>query len=83
MDENVLNRIYIWLINAIKCLRIEKEEKMQKFKIGDGVSVISGPMKGLYGVIVYFYEEKGEYLVRFTGQQQLYYTEDQIQLWEK
>ncbi|MNN24158.1 hypothetical protein D3C81_1375780 [compost metagenome] len=55
---------------------------MKKFKIGDGVTVTEGPMKGIYGVIVYLYEKKEQYLIRFTGNQQIYYTEDQIKFWE-
>lgn len=55
---------------------------MNKFKTGEGVTVISGPMKDLYGIIVWYNEKDSTYLVRFTGQQQLYYTEDQIKYWK-
>ena len=55
---------------------------MKKFKIGDGVTVNTGPMKGLYGNVVWYNEKNGEWLVRFTGQQQLFFTEDEIIFWK-
>ncbi|WP_018157054.1 hypothetical protein [Demetria terragena] len=54
---------------------------MQKFKVGDGVTVTEGPMKGLYATVVWFYDKKEQYLVRFSGTQQVYFTEDQIVPW--
>ncbi len=54
---------------------------MSDFAIGDGVTVTEGPMKGLYGVVVYFYEKEHQYLVRFGGSQQLYYDPAQIVPW--
>lgn len=62
------------------------EKKMQKelkFKIGDGVSVTTGPFKGMYGTIVFFDEETSKYLIRFTGTQQIYFSEAEIVFWEK
>ncbi|MDA9462081.1 hypothetical protein B835_2009 [Enterococcus mundtii 3F] len=56
---------------------------MNKFKIGDGVTVITGPFKGIYGVIVFYDKNKKKYLVRFTGNQQFYYLEDEIKMWER
>lgn len=55
---------------------------MGSFKIGDGVTVLDGPMKGMYGVYVWFYEARDEYLVRFAGGQQMYYKEEQIVHWQ-
>ena len=57
-------------------------KNMEKFKIGEGVTVTSGGMKGLYGVVVWYNEKDSTYLIRFTGQQQLFYTVDQIKYWE-
>lgn len=37
-----------------------------------------GPLKGLYGNVVYYDEKQRKYLVRFTGQQQMYYDPAQI-----
>ncbi|MDV4149442.1 hypothetical protein R0131_01195 [Clostridium sp. AL.422] len=55
---------------------------MGKFKVGDGVTVIDGPMKGIYGTVIYLNKKKEQYLIRFTANQQFYYYEDQIKLWE-
>lgn len=55
---------------------------MSGIAIGDGVTVLDGPMKGIYGVLVWFYEARGEYLVRFAGGQQMYYKEEQIVPWQ-
>lgn len=57
-------------------------KNMEKFNIGDGVTVTDGPMKGLYGVVVWYNEKDSTYLIRFTGQQQLFYTVNQIKYWE-
>ncbi|WP_265455568.1 hypothetical protein [Enterococcus sp. HY326] len=54
---------------------------MKQFKIGDGVTPLDGPFKGIYGVVV-FYDEKEQVLVRFTGSQQLYFAEMDLRLWE-
>jgi len=58
-------------------------EKERKFKIGDGVLTIAGPMRDIYGTVVYFDEDSSQYLVRFTEKQQLYYLEEQMTLWDK
>jgi len=66
-----------------KRMKKEQRKKMYedlKFKIGDGVTVTTGPMKGMYGVFIY-YDVKMKYLIRFTGTQQMYYNEEDIQLW--
>ncbi|WP_159802868.1 hypothetical protein [Arthrobacter zhaoguopingii] len=62
---------------------IQSERIMHKFSPGDSVSVTEGPLKGLYGIIIGFYEDQQKYLVRFTGQQQLYYPEDEIIAWSE
>ena len=36
---------------------------MDGFEIGDGVTTVDGPMKGVYGTVVWFYEEKQQLLV--------------------
>lgn len=65
--------------------RIKKEQRKKmykdlKFKIGDGVTVTTGPMKGMYGVFI-SYDTKMKYLIRFTGTQQMFFNEEDIQLW--
>ncbi|MBO0594894.1 hypothetical protein I2485_14365 [Nesterenkonia sp. E16_7] len=54
---------------------------MSEFANGAAVSVIQGPMKGLYGTVVFHDETEHKYLVRFTGSQQMFYDPDQIVLW--
>lgn len=54
---------------------------MRKYNVGDGVRVTDGPMQGIYGVVVWFYEKQDKYLVRFSGLQQMYYDEEQILPW--
>ena len=56
---------------------------MDSFKLGEGVTATSGPFKGIYGVIVFYDEKQEKYLVRFTGQQQLYYPANEIILWSE
>lgn len=56
---------------------------MDPFKLGEGVTATSGPFKGIYGVIVFYDEKQEKYLVRFTGQQQLYYPANEIILWSE
>lgn len=63
-------------------LKKEMENNM-KFRVGDGVTVTSGPMKRIYGTIIFFDKKAGKYLIRFGAVQQLYYTEDQIEIWKK
>lgn len=53
-----------------------------KFKIGDGVTVTTGPMKDMYGVIIY-YDKDMKYLIRFTGTQQMFFAEVDIKYWGK
>ncbi|CAM3652913.1 hypothetical protein SPPR111872_12760 [Sphingobacterium prati] len=65
--------------------RTKKKQKKSmykdlKFKIGDGVTVTTGPMKGMYGVFIY-YDTTMKYLIRFTGTQQMFFNEEDIQLW--
>ncbi|WP_270089119.1 hypothetical protein [Sphingobacterium sp. SYP-B4668] len=67
----------------LRRIKKEKRKKMYKdlkFKIGDGVTVTTGPMKGMYGVCIY-YDVKMKYLIRFTGTQQMFFNEEDIQLW--
>lgn len=54
---------------------------MSQFEIGDGVRTKGGPLKGIYGVVVWYYEEKDQYLVRFTGAQQMYYADEELEPW--
>ena len=39
-------------------------------------------MSGVYGTVVWFYKEKDQILVRFGASQQMYYTADELKLWE-
>src|SRR5690606_34195547 len=73
------------IISKKELRRIKKEQRKKmykdlKFKIGDGVTVTTGPMKGMYGVFIY-YDSKMKYLIRFTGTQQMFFNEEDIQLW--
>lgn len=52
-----------------------------RFRPGDGVRVTDGPLAGIYGTIIMFDDRQQKYLVRFTGQQQLFYPEDVIVPW--
>ncbi len=54
---------------------------MRQFEIGDGVRTKGGPLKGIYGVVVWYYGEKDQYLVRFTGAQQMYYADEELEPW--
>lgn len=54
---------------------------MDRFSIGQAVTVAEGPMKGLYGIVIYLYEDEQKYLVRFSGSAQMYYYENQIVEW--
>lgn len=63
-------------------LKKEMENNL-KFKVGDGVNVTTGPMKGIYGTVIFFDKKAGKYLIRFGSAQQLYYTEDQLEVWKK
>ncbi|QQU05262.1 hypothetical protein [Myroides odoratus] len=73
------------LLTKKELKRIKKDKKKSmyknlKYKIGDGVTVTTGPMKGMYGVFIY-YDTKMKYLIRFTGTQQIFFNEEDIQLW--
>jgi hypothetical protein len=52
-----------------------------EFNIGDNVSVTSGPMQGVYGMIVFFEQQTGQYLIRFGEKQQFYYLVEQMRHW--
>ncbi|OZC91582.1 hypothetical protein CH254_03465 [Rhodococcus sp. 06-412-2C] len=54
---------------------------MDGFGIGDGVTPLSGPMGGVYGTVVWFYEEKHQLLVRFGASQQMYFAGDELKRW--
>jgi hypothetical protein len=54
---------------------------MDGFEIGDGVTTVDGPMSGLYGTVVWFYEEKQQLLVRFGASQQMYYAAEELKRW--
>ena len=56
---------------------------MDGFEIGDGVTPLSGPMKGMYGTVVWFYEDKQQSLVRFGASQQMYSAADELKRWGK
>lgn len=63
---------------------VDLEEKtMDEFSLGQGVTVTSGPFKNIYGVIVFYDTEQEQYLIRFSGQQQLYYPVNEIVLWSE
>ena len=38
-------------------------------------------MRGIYGTVVWFYEEKQQVLVRFSGSQQMYFPPDELRRW--
>lgn len=54
---------------------------MSRFNVGDGVRVTDAPLTGVYGTIIMFDEKQQMYLIRFTGQQQMFYPEDVIVPW--
>ena len=54
---------------------------MTTFDIGAGVRVKDGPMQHQYGTVVYFREDDGTYLVRFSGAQQMYYPAEELEPW--
>lgn len=54
---------------------------MDGFEVGDGVTPVSGHMTGMYGTVVWFYEEKQQLLVRFGASQQMYYAADELKRW--
>jgi len=88
MEENGYKQIdnFMFTIDKKTITQYLLQKAMEnnlKFKIGDGVTVTSGPMKKIYGTIVYFDKKKGKYLIRFTTTQQLYYTENEIEAWKK
>ncbi|MBM7710488.1 hypothetical protein [Enterococcus xiangfangensis] len=56
---------------------------MEQFKLGESVTVTNGPFKDIYGVIVFYDKRQEKYLIRFSGQQQLYYSVDEIILWSE
>lgn len=56
---------------------------MGKFKIGNSVTVTEGSMKGIFAIVVFLDEKQQKYLIRFSGNQQMYYEENQITLWGK
>ncbi|WP_171014922.1 hypothetical protein [Culicoidibacter larvae] len=51
---------------------------MSKYKIGDMVTVYFGEIP-MIGTVVFLDEEQQKYLVRFNPQQQMYYSEDELQ----
>lgn len=53
----------------------------EKYSLGDQVKVEEGPMKGIPGIVIYIDAKRDRYLLRFTGMQQVYFTEDQIHPW--
>lgn len=55
--------------------------RMYGFEVGDGVTPLSGPMAGMYGTVVWFYEEKQQLLVRFGASQQMYYAAEELKRW--
>ncbi|OZC91500.1 hypothetical protein CH282_02050 [Rhodococcus sp. 06-418-1B] len=38
-------------------------------------------MSGVYGTVVWFYEEKNQILVRFGATQQMYFAPDELKRW--
>ena len=54
----------------------------QKFNVGDGIAAPEGPMKNIYGIVIMFDKDGERYLVRYGEKQQLYFTEDQIRIWD-
>lgn len=56
---------------------------MNKFNIGDSVTVTIGPFKSIYGIIVMYDKKSQKYLVRFNGDQQLFFLESEIAIWGK
>ncbi|WP_176459068.1 MULTISPECIES: hypothetical protein [unclassified Rhodococcus (in: high G+C Gram-positive bacteria)] len=54
---------------------------MDGFEVGDGVTPLIGPMAGMYGTVVWFYEDKQQLLVRFGASQQMYYAADELKRW--
>ncbi|MBV7389069.1 hypothetical protein [Enterococcus alishanensis] len=56
---------------------------MKSFKIGDGVTPVTGSMKNEYGTIVNFYQEKNQILVRFGSDQQFYFSPEELIYWQE
>ncbi|TDQ40859.1 hypothetical protein [Aureibacillus halotolerans] len=55
---------------------------MNKFKVGEVVEVPESVMKRVPGIVVSFDEGQEKYLIRFGALQQLYFSEDEIELWD-
>lgn len=56
---------------------------MNKFKTGETVKLPSEMYPNVPGTVISYNEKKEQYLVRFNGVQQLYFSEDQLKLWDK
>lgn len=54
---------------------------MAAFEVGDGVTATGGPMSGVSGTVVWFYEERNQILVRFGATQQMYFAPDELKRW--
>lgn len=54
---------------------------MGGFEVGDGVTAVEGPMRGVYGTVVWFYEDEQQILVRFGATQQLYFAAHELKRW--
>lgn len=55
---------------------------MTTYKTGNWVTALDGPMKGIAGIVIHHDKKRGKYLVRFTGMQQLFYTDQEIVPWK-
>lgn len=56
---------------------------MMKFNVGSRVELPAEKYPNVQGIVIFLDEKQEQYLVRFNGTQQLYFTEDELRPWDK
>ena len=56
---------------------------MTKFKTGENVALPESKYPGVPGVVISYNNKTEKYLVRFNGIQQMYFSEDELTVWDK
>lgn len=56
---------------------------MKEFNIGDLVHLPEEQYSNIAGTVIYFNKKTNQYLVRFNGSQQLYFSSEQLSIWDK